>query len=72
MRNNKEPKIRAIIAKVKLLPYFSLDDISPMEKDKTYLKILCSRYAKTGKLLRLKKGLYASSEYIEQLERNNN
>lgn len=71
MRNNNEPKIRAIIAKVKSLPYFSLDDISPIEKDRTYLKILCSRYVKSGKLIRLKKGLYVSSEYIGQLEKNN-
>lgn len=42
-----------------------------MEKDKAYLTILCSRYVKSGKLLRLKKGLYVASEYIETLEKEN-
>lgn len=71
MRNKKKSKIKTIIFKAKQLPCFSLDDLLPMEKDKAYLTILCSRYVKSGKLLRLKKGLYVASEYIETLEKEN-
>lgn len=71
MRNKREPKIKIIISRAKLLPYFSLDDLSPLEKDKLYLTVLFSRYVKTRKLLRVKKGLYVASEYIETLEKEN-
>jgi len=40
-----------------------------METDKTYLKILLGRYAKTGKVFRLKKGLYVAKDYIDNAEK---
>lgn len=51
------------------MPCFSLDDLAALETNKTYLKILLGRYVKTGKIIRLKKGLYVAKEYIDNLEK---
>lgn len=71
MRNIKKSKISDIISLAKTLPYFTLDNLVAVEKNKVYLKILCSRYAKTEKILRIKKGIYVSREYITKLEMTN-
>jgi predicted transcriptional regulator of viral defense system len=64
----EKSKIEYIFSKAKKLPYFSLDDLASMETDKTYLKILFSRYAKTGKVIRIKKNLYVSEEYLNNIK----
>ena len=69
---NKDFKIKTIFSLVKTLPYFDFNDLSSIETNKTYLKILFSRYAKAGKLIRLKKGLYTAKDYIEQVEKRGN
>ena len=51
------------------LPFFSINQFSNFYKNKTYLRILLSRYENKGKLIRLKKGLYVSKSYIDQLEK---
>lgn len=71
MRNDIKPKIKAIFDLASKLPYFSFDDLSSIESNKTYLKILFSRYEKKGKVIRLKKGLYVAKEYIDAIEKNN-
>lgn len=70
MRNKSGSKISKIISLASKLPYFNLDNLSAVEKDKTYLKILLSRYSKAGKIIRLKKGLYVAKEYIEEAKKN--
>lgn len=72
MRNDFKPKIKKIISLAEKLPYFTFDDLSPIEKDRTYLKILFSRYEKNNQLIRLKKGLYVTKKYIDNLQKNNN
>jgi len=64
MRNNIKTKIGGIIALVEKLPYFTLDDLLSIEKNKNYLKILFSRQEKSGKIIRLKKGIYVSERYL--------
>ena len=51
------------------LPCFNLADLTTVEKNKHYLKILLSRYAKAGKVIRLKKGLYVTKEYFDKIEK---
>lgn len=52
------------------LPYFTLDDLLPIESDKNYLKILLSRREKSGEIIRLKKGVYVAERYfLEYLNR---
>lgn len=70
MRNDKKTKIETIFSAAKLLPYFNLDDLASLEKNKVYLKILLSRYVKSGKAIRLKKGVYVARDYIDRLEKS--
>ncbi len=69
MRNDERFKIRKIIFYVRNLPYFTLDTLSGIENNNAYLKILFSRYIKSGKIIRLKKGLYVCKDYINELEK---
>jgi predicted transcriptional regulator of viral defense system len=71
MRNNDSSKIRKIISLVEKLPYFSFADLIPIETNKTYLKILFSRYEKKERLVRLKKGFYTTKEYVDQSQKSN-
>jgi len=67
MRNDTNSKIKTIFDSAKKLPVFSLDDLASVETDRHYLRVLLSRYEKTGKTIRLKKGLYVSKEYLDEL-----
>jgi len=69
MRNGNYSKISEIISVAKKLPCFSLDDLAAFESNKTYLKVLLGRYAKAGKIIRLKKGLYVAKDYIDDIEK---
>ncbi|MBI4993141.1 MAG: hypothetical protein HZC26_03350 [Candidatus Magasanikbacteria bacterium] len=69
MRNKKIPKIKYIYNLAKKLPFFGFDDLIGMETDRIYLKILFSRYEKSGRVVRLKKGLYVAKEYLDNLEK---
>ncbi|HBV57722.1 MAG TPA: hypothetical protein DEB73_00365 [Candidatus Magasanikbacteria bacterium] len=69
MRNSATPKIKHIYDLAKKMPYFGFDDLIGVETDQVYLKILFSRYAKAGKVVRLKKGLYVAKEYLDNLEK---
>lgn len=69
MGNKPNFKSERIMALVKTLPYFSIEDLISFEKNKHYLKILFSRYEKSGKLIRLKKGMYVTKEYVDDLEK---
>lgn len=71
MRNNISTGIGRIISLVEKLPYFSFADLTPIEKEKAYLKILFSRYEKSSKLVRLKKGFYTTKEYADQSQKDN-
>jgi len=69
MGNHNKSKINKIFSLAKALPCFSLNNLAVIETNKTYLKILLGRYVKTGKVIRLKKGLYVAKEYIDELEK---
>lgn len=71
MRNDNNIKIKKIISLAEKLPYFSFSDLTPIEKNKTYLKILLSRYEKKEKLFRLKKGFYTTKGFIDQSQKSN-
>lgn len=70
MRNKGKSKISAIFSVAEKLPFFTLDDLASMETNKTYLKILLSRYEKSGKAARLKKGVYVAKNYLDVLEKS--
>ena len=51
------------------MPYFGFDDLVGVETDRIYLKILFSRYEKSGRVVRLKRGMYVAKEYLDNLEK---
>ena len=52
------------------MPLFTLDDLASVENDKQYLRVLLSRYVKSGDVRRLKKGLYVVKEYVDRIEKS--
>lgn len=72
MRNKTKSKISKIISLARVLPYFSMDNLSAVEKNRNYLKTLFSRYSKAGKIIRIKKGLYVAKDYIEESKKTGN
>ncbi|OGC16169.1 hypothetical protein A3J90_01260 [candidate division WOR-1 bacterium RIFOXYC2_FULL_37_10] len=70
MRNGVKSKISEIVSLVEKLPYFTLDNLIGLSKNKNYLKILLSRYQKAGKLIRLKKGFYTSKSYVDAVQKS--
>jgi predicted transcriptional regulator of viral defense system len=70
MRNNNNYKIREIFEKNKNLPFFTLDTLLPIETNRDYLKIMLSRAAKSGEIVRLKKGIYVTKYYLEKARVN--
>lgn len=69
MRNGVKSNISRIIEKASKLPFFTIADLASMETDRVYLKVLLSRYAKSGRVVRLKKGMYVAREYIHAMEK---
>lgn len=67
--NETITKTKTIFGLVKVLPFFDFHDITPVEKDRTYLAILLYRYIKSGKIIRLKKGFYTTKEYIDETQK---
>lgn len=67
MRNKSGSRIDRVFAAAKQLPYFDFSDLATVETDRIYLKILLSRYEKSGKVIRLKKGVYVTKDYIETI-----
>jgi predicted transcriptional regulator of viral defense system len=69
MRNGA--KIEKIFAPIKKLPYFDFEILSSIEPNKIYLKILLSRYEKKNRVIRLKKGMYVTKDYLDEMEKKN-
>lgn len=67
MRNTKK-RSKTIIELAEKLPVFTLDDLTAVEKNRHYLWLILHRYEKKGKLIRLKKGIYASSAGVEKMK----
>lgn len=71
MRNDNY-KAKKVIDLVSALPYFFGGELFSLVKNRSYLKIILSRYAKAEKIIRLKKGLYVSKGYIDSLKKKDN
>jgi len=67
MRND-DLNAKKIIDLISSLPYFKMTDLLPFT-NRSYLKIIVSRYSKKGEIIRLKKGLYVSKKYLDSLEK---
>jgi len=67
MRNDKN-RSKTIIQLAEQLPVFTFDDFLGAEESISYLRMVLHRYEKSGKLLRLKKGIYTTSAYVEKMK----
>lgn len=67
MRNDKN-RSKTIIELAEKLPVFTFDDFAGIERDRHYLWQVLYRYKKSGKLLRLKKGIYTTTVYVEKMK----
>ncbi|MBE0433511.1 hypothetical protein IBX73_08605 [candidate division WOR-3 bacterium] len=54
-----------VLEHVNKLPYFSVDNLKVLDVPAYHLRIVLSRLEKAGKIVRLKKGLYASAKHID-------
>lgn len=63
-----ENRSKKIISLTEKLPFFTFDDLTGVEKSKSYLGVVLHRHEKAGKFLRLKRGVYATSNYIEKMK----
>lgn len=68
IEKNKSTEIREAIEK---LPYFTISDLTPIEKNRNYLKILLNRFSKNGTIKSLKRGMYASGIFLNNINRKN-
>ena len=71
IRNEKISNSNAVMELVKGLPFFSIDQLTGLDLKPTYLRIFLSRYESSGKLVRLKKGMYVTQAYLDTLEKRN-
>jgi hypothetical protein len=68
MRNNDSTSKR-ILEIAKKLPSFGASSLAPLGEKKLYVNIILSRYVKRKMMIRLRKNLYVSKNYIDQAER---
>ena len=66
MRNNKN-RSKTIIELAENLPVFTFNDFLAVEESDSYLRMVLHRYEKSGKLLRVKKGIYTTTAYVEKM-----
>jgi len=71
MRNENTSLPKKILAYVGKLPFFKIENLGILQIPPHYLKIILSRLENKKEIIRLKKGLYTSSEFIEKTKRNN-
>lgn len=68
MRND-EIRTKKILRLAGTLPSFGAADLAPIGENRTYLNIILSRYAKQGAMLHLRKNLYVTRAYLDNVER---
>jgi len=68
MRNN-DNRSKRILELVGTLPLFGASNLAPLGEKRSYLNIILSRHVKRGALLRLRKDLYVTRNYLDQAER---
>lgn len=75
MKKEKEIKkvvySKSIRAMISDLPFFCIEDLVKIGLNGAYLKVLLSRFVKRGEIIRLKRGVYASKNYLNQAEKEN-
>ena len=68
MRNKPETTSKRIMELIAKMPYFTLENLRITGILPHYLRVFLSRQVKAGGMVRLKKGLYVSQRYIEEVK----
>ncbi len=68
MRND-DARTKRILKLVAALPFFGASDLSPIAEKPEYLNITLSRQVKRGTMVRLRKNIYVSRNYLDTAER---
>lgn len=68
MRNNNI-KSKRILKLAGTLPAFGAADLAPLGEKRLHLNIILSRHVKRGTLLRLRRDLYVTRNYLDRAER---
>jgi len=66
MKNNLT---EIIWKKIKMLPVFTADDLVFAGATRGHLNIILSRWSKSGKIFRLKKGIYGSADFLREADK---
>ncbi len=73
MKNRERESIsNRIVHCVKDLPYFTIDNLKILQVKDYHLKIVLSRMIKSGKIIRLKKGMYVLSDFLDKVKIDGN
>lgn len=59
-----------ILDKIKTMPYFTRADISTLYYDKNYINVYISRLIKNESIVKLKRGIYTTNEYLKSNKNN--
>ena len=70
MRNEKMTLSETILSCAEGLPYFTFDNLKVFDVPLYHLRIVLSRLESKGKIIRLKKGFYTSTKFIEKAKAN--
>jgi predicted transcriptional regulator of viral defense system len=68
MTNLKKNYSEKITNGIKTLPYFRIGDLNSFYSNVSYLKRFLSRLKKRGKIITLKRGIYVSVNYLNQIK----
>lgn len=58
---------KKVLYLTKSLPYFGISYLKSIVKNDKYLKIILYRHSKNGEIIRIKKGIYTTKDYIDKI-----
>jgi len=68
MRNEKPSLSTIILENVRDLPYFEIENIGTLGASLHHTRVVLSRLNAQGKIIRLRKGMYVSIDYINRIK----
>ncbi len=70
-KHNNISRAKEVKELVKSMPYFTIQSLSSLNIKEYYLKIILSRLKKKGEIVSLKRGVYVSRGYLEEMKNKN-
>lgn len=70
-KHNNTPKVKEVMKLIRSMPYFTIQSLSSLNVKEYYLKIILSRLKKKEEIVSLKRGVYVSRGYLEEIKNKN-